>query len=347
VWRDSLDLLRIAEQGGIEIAWAAEHHGMEFWLAANPFSILADWAARTERIRLGVGVAVAPYWHPIRLAGESGLVDLFSDGRLELGIARGAFDYEFARMAGGLTPEEGRSYVFEMVPLLKKLWAGDVVHDGEHWRFPRATAAPKPLQKPHPPLWIAARDPASFDFALEEGMSIMSTPLSKPIAEVASLAGKLARALEEHPGAARPRWMVLRQSGVYERAADRTVMLDANVHHGKRFENLFSTDGNVINGFPQVLDVASGASGGHTHELIAEAMVIGTPEEVVLQLREYEALGVDNFCYNGCYGMCPALTRRSLELFVERVMPHFEEEKGSGLFSRPSDVAGSALMDGK
>ena len=140
-------------------AWAAEHHGLEFWHAPNPLTILTDWAARTTRIRLGVGVAVAPYWHPLRLAGEAGLVDIYSDGRLELGISRGAFNFEFARMANGITPEEGRSHVFEMVPLLKKLWAGDVEHRGKHWSFPTVTSAPKPLQKPHPPLWLAARDP--------------------------------------------------------------------------------------------------------------------------------------------------------------------------------------------
>ena len=104
VWKDSLDLLRIAEQGGMVTAWAAEHHGLEFWHAPNPLTILTDWAGRTTRIRLGVGVAVAPYWHPLRLAGEAGLVDVYSDGRLELGISRGAFNFEFARMANGITP---------------------------------------------------------------------------------------------------------------------------------------------------------------------------------------------------------------------------------------------------
>ena len=73
VWKGSLDLLHIAEQGGMVTAWAAEHHGLEFWHAPNPLTILTDWAARTTRIRLGVGVAVAPYWHPLRLAGEAGL----------------------------------------------------------------------------------------------------------------------------------------------------------------------------------------------------------------------------------------------------------------------------------
>ena len=310
-------------------AWAAEHHGLEFWHAPNPLTILTDWAARTTRIRLGVGVAVAPYWHPLRLAGEAGLVDIYSDGRLELGISRGAFNFEFARMANGITPEEGRSHVFEMVPLLKKLWAGDVEHRGRHWSFPAVTAAPKPLQKPHPPLWLAARDPASFDFAIRNGMNIMSTPLNKPIGEVVDLAGKLGAAVEANPGAARPRWMVLRAVGVALSASEIDAIVAANLLHGKRFEGLFSTEGNVVNGFPQILEQETGASGGHSAEAVREAMVLGPPDEVVEQLEAYAALGVDEFCYGGNYGLDPLRTRQSLELFVERVIPQFESRRGA------------------
>ena len=234
-------------------------------------------------------------------------------------------------MANGVTPEEGRSHVFEMVPLLKKLWAGDVEHRGKHWSFPTVTAAPKPLQKPHPPLWLAARDPASFDFAIRNGMNIMSTPLGKPIGEVANLAGKLAAALDANPGAERPRWMVLRTVGVAERTRDIDAIVAANVLHGKRFEGLFSTEGNVIDGFPQILEQEIGASGGHSGDAVRDAMVLGSPDEVVEQLEAYAALGIDEFCYGGNYGLDPARTRRSLELFVERVMPHFESRREAGV----------------
>ena len=324
VWRHSLELLRIAEEGGMCTAWAAEHHGLEFWHAPNPLTTLADWATRTRRIRLGVGVAVAPYWHPIRLAGEAGLVDIYSDGRLELGISRGAFNFEFERMAPGLTPDEGRSCVMEMVPLIKKLWAGDVAHEGEHWRFPVVTAAPKPVQQPHPPLWLAARDPASFDFAMKEGMHIMSTPLSKPLAEVENLAVKLRTALLDNPGVRRPRWMVLKAVGVARQARDLDAIVAANHNHARRFEGLFSTQGNVVNGFPQIHHTGSAASGAHDDAALRESMVLGDPDGVVEQLRAYAALGVDEFCYAGSYGLDPQRTIRSLELFVERVMPAFD-----------------------
>src|SRR5690606_35423977 len=146
----ALELVRIAEQGGFEIAFAAEHHTIELTIAPNPFTLLTHWAAHTDRIRLGTATVVAPYWHPIRLAGEAALTDILCDGRLEFGIARGAFQYEFDRMAGGIQQQEGVAYLKEIVPVVKALWAGDYAHDGQYWSFPRSTSVPKPLQKPHP-----------------------------------------------------------------------------------------------------------------------------------------------------------------------------------------------------
>jgi alkanesulfonate monooxygenase SsuD/methylene tetrahydromethanopterin reductase-like flavin-dependent oxidoreductase (luciferase family) len=323
VLHDYRDLLQIAEQGGMEVAWAAEHHCIELTIAPNPFILLTDWAAHTSKIRLGVGVVVAAYWHPIRLAEEAAMTDLYCDGRLELGLARGAFQYEFDRMSDGLTPEIGRSYLFEALPLLRKLWGGDVAHEGEHWQFPKATSVPKPVQQPGPPLWVAARDPSSFDYAVKNDINIMSTPLAKPIGEVENLSGKLATALGENPGCARPRWMVARTTGVADTFEETEGMVDASIEFGRRFEGLFSTSGTVENGFPQLEDVQAGAIGGHTRDAVRTAMVVGTPEDVVEQLKAYEALGVDSYCYNSNYDHDPVRTRRSLELFVERVMPHF------------------------
>ena len=70
----ALELVQMAEAGGFEIAWTPEHHTIEFTIAPNPFAILTHWAAHTTSIRLGTAVVVAPYWHPIRVAGEAALV---------------------------------------------------------------------------------------------------------------------------------------------------------------------------------------------------------------------------------------------------------------------------------
>ena len=97
-----LEMVQLADEAGFDTAWAAEHHAIEMTIAPAPFQLLAWWAAHTERIRLGTAVAVAAYWNPIRLAGESALLDLLSGGRLELGLGRGAYQREFDRIVPGL-----------------------------------------------------------------------------------------------------------------------------------------------------------------------------------------------------------------------------------------------------
>src|SRR5258708_1304515 len=91
----ALALVKDAEQGAFEIACAPEHHTIDLRVAPAPFALLTHWAAPTSTIRLGAAVVVAPYWHPIRVAGEGAMFDVLSDGRLEFGISRGAFQYEF------------------------------------------------------------------------------------------------------------------------------------------------------------------------------------------------------------------------------------------------------------
>jgi alkanesulfonate monooxygenase SsuD/methylene tetrahydromethanopterin reductase-like flavin-dependent oxidoreductase (luciferase family) len=102
LYDESLELSKMADDGGMFAVWTGEHHGMNLTIAPNPFLNLIDLALQTKNIRLGTGIIVAPFWHPIRLAGEAAMTDLIVDGRLDLGIARGAYSYEFERMMPGL-----------------------------------------------------------------------------------------------------------------------------------------------------------------------------------------------------------------------------------------------------
>ena len=319
------ELVQMADAGGFESAWAAEHHTIEFTIGPNPFSLLLHWAHHTKQIRLGTAVVVAPYWHPIKLASESALVDLLTGGRLEFGIGRGAYQHEFDRMAGGMPQEKGGDYMREMLPAIIKLWQGDYAHDGELWKWPNSTAVPKPLQKPYPPIWIAARDPHSFDFAIKIGAHIMSNPLSKPFGEMNVLRAKYEKAVTDNPGKPKPRWMVLRRACVYERAEDWRVPVEATMNYSRRFETLFKNLGGVKDGFPELADLKSLAnSADFGPETVRENLVFGTPDEVVKKLKMYEAVGTDVFLYGMSFGTPHEVSKRSLELFIKEVMPHFK-----------------------
>jgi alkanesulfonate monooxygenase SsuD/methylene tetrahydromethanopterin reductase-like flavin-dependent oxidoreductase (luciferase family) len=322
--RNALELVKLAEEGGFEIAWAAEHHTIELIAGPNPFGILTHWAAHTSRIRLGTAVVVAPYWHPIRVAGEAALLDVFSDGRLEFGIGRGAFQYEFDRMAGGMPQEEGGRYLREMLPVVQSLWRGDTEHHGELWDFPLSTSVPKPVQQPGPPVWVAARDPDTFAWAMASGANIMATPLSRPHAEVGILGQRFAETLAQVRPAMRPQFMMLRRTCVYPTSDDWRVPVEASIAHGRHFENLFRNIGGVHNGFPEPVELAQVVNrNDYRPETIRDSMVFGTPAEVVTKLKEYAAAGVDQFCYGATFGLPFATARRSLELFILEVMPHF------------------------
>ena len=125
VARHTLEMVQMADQGGFNIVWAAEHHALEMTIAPNPFSILTWWAGETDRIRLGTACVAAAYWHPIKVAGEAAFVDLISGGRLEFGIGSGAYQREFDRMHPGLKQSDAWQYMQEMLPAVRALWQGD------------------------------------------------------------------------------------------------------------------------------------------------------------------------------------------------------------------------------
>jgi alkanesulfonate monooxygenase SsuD/methylene tetrahydromethanopterin reductase-like flavin-dependent oxidoreductase (luciferase family) len=155
----------------------------------------------------------------------------------------------------------------------------------------------------------------------------MATPLTKPDSEVENLAGKLARAVADHPGAPRPRFMVLRRTCVYDRAEDWRIPAAAALEDARIFNGLFYNAAGVVNGFPTPMD-AEGRAGTPpppTAETLHRSLMFGTPEQVVARLRHYQRLGVDEYCYGPSVGVPHAFAMRSLELFGREVMPHFAE----------------------
>ena len=323
----TLEMVRMADAAGFEIAWAAEHHALEMTIAPNPFQILTWWAEHTTEIRLGVGVANAAYWHPIDLAGEAAFLDLISDGRLEFGIGSGAYQREFDRMKPGLDQRDSWRYMQEMLPVVQKLWQGDVEHNGEFWQFPTATSCPKPVQD-EVPVWVAARAPITFDYAVENGCNIMSWPLTMPMSEAEAYRGRLDDAIARNGGEWGGRWAMMRHTAVYDNDADARGAMNAIRRVLAQFGNLLMKSGDVINGFPQEVPLDSLEGNARVDpEMLAENLMFGSPERVVEKLRLYEALGVDGFIYYASMGMDMDQQKRSLGLFIDQVMPEFAEKE--------------------
>ena len=320
----TLEMVKMADAAGFEVAWAAEHHAMEMTIAPNPFQILTWWGEHAKNIRLGVGVVNAAYWHPINLAGEAAFLDLISDGRLEFGIGSGAYQREFDRMKPGLDQKDSWRYMQEMLPVVKELWKGDYEHDGEFWQFPSATSCPKPVQS-DVPVWVAARAPITFDYAVEHGCNIMSWPLTMPMSEAETYRGRLDDAIAKNGGKYDGQWAVMRHTAVYDNDADRQNALDSVRVQLSQFGNLMMKSGDVINGFPEQVPLESLEGNARTDpQMLEENLMFGTPEEVAGKLKKYEDLGVDSFIYYASMGMDMDQQKRSLKLFIDRVLPQYE-----------------------
>ena len=323
VAKHTLDMVQMAEDGGFNIVWAAEHHALEMTIAPNPFQILTWWAKETNNLRLGTAVVNAAYWHPINLAGEAAFLDLISGGRLEFGIGSGAYQREFDRMHPGLKQTEGWRYMQEMLPVVRALWQGDVAHNGEFWQFPSATSCPKPLQS-EVPVWVAARSPITYDYALREKCHVMCWPLTRRFKEAELYKKLLDEAVEKADNGFRPTFAMMRHAAVYDNQADKDEAIRAIQTVLGQFENLFRNMDDVHNGFPKKipLDELQGREQFHP-DMLEENLLFGSPDTVIQKLKRYEALGVDEFIYYASMGMDMAAQKRSMKLFCDEVIPAF------------------------
>ncbi|WP_420011882.1 LLM class flavin-dependent oxidoreductase [Tateyamaria sp.] len=323
LYDEFIGLCKMADDGGMRAIWTGEHHGMEFTIAPNPFTTIADLAHHTKNVRLGTGTVVVPFWHPIKLAGEAAMTDLITGGRLEIGAARGAYSYEYERMMPGLDAWEAGQRMRESLPLLRDLWGGDCAHEGEFYSFPATTTAPRPKQEDGPPIWVAARDPNSHAFAVQNGFNVQVTPLWQGDAEIDDLMAKFNTACNDYDGP-RPKIMLLHHTYVAADAED----ADRGARELSRFYNYFGAwfqnKRPVRQGLmKEISDDDIAGNKMMAAETLRRDLTIGTAQDVIDRLKRYEDLGYDEFSFWIDSGMSTERKRASLARFIDDVMPAF------------------------
>lgn len=323
LYEDFISLCQIADEGGMRAIWTGEHHGMEFTIAPNPFISIVDLARHTRQVRLGTGTIIAPFWHPIKLAGEAAMTDLVTGGRLELGIARGAYSYEYERLMPGLDAWQAGQRMRETLPLLRPLWQGDAAHEGEFYQFPATTSAPKPLQPEGPPIWVAARDPNSHEFAVQNGFNVQVTPLWQGIEEIESLMQKFNDACSSWSGPT-PKILLLHHTyvAIDEADAERAAIELSRFYNyfGAWFQNKKPvSQGHIQPLTQQEIDSNQMMSPAN----MKRDLTIGTSKQVIEQVKRYEALGYDEFSLWIDSGMSYERKKASLLRFIDEVMPAF------------------------
>lgn len=323
LYEEFISLCQMADEGGMRAIWTGEHHGMEFTIAPNPFLSIMDLAHRTRNVRLGTGTVIAPFWHPIKLAGEAAATDLMTGGRLELGIARGAYSYEYERLMPGLDAWDAGLRMRETAPLLRQLWKGDCAHDGKYYSFPASTSSPKPTQPGGPPVWIAARDPNSHEFAVQNGFNVQVTPLWQGDEEIETLMDRFNDACAGHDGP-RPKVLLLHHTYVGTDDGDIDQAVQDLTRYFAYFGAWFQNKRPVSQGLIQALTAEEIAANRMiSPEAIRRDLTIGTAPQVIDRLKRYEDLGYDEFALWIDSGMTAGRKRASLGRFIDDVMPAF------------------------
>ncbi len=319
-----IELCKMADEGGMRAVWTGEHHGMDFTIAPNPFINIVDLANQTDNLRLGTGTIVAPFWHPIKLAGEAAMTDLITGGRLELGVARGAYNFEYERLMPGMDAWEAGGRLRETVPAVQRLWQGDYAHEGEYYQFPSTTSAPRPLQQPGPPMWIAARDPNSHEFAVTNNCNVQVTPLWNGDPEIESLMQRFNDACAANPDVKRPKIMLLQHTYVGSTEVElQQAAKDLSrfyCYFGAWFKNERPV---TMASIEPLTEDEMRAMTLYSPEVIRENLCVGTSQQVIDRLKRYEDLGYDEYSFWIDNGMNAEAKRASLARFIDEVMPAF------------------------
>jgi alkanesulfonate monooxygenase SsuD/methylene tetrahydromethanopterin reductase-like flavin-dependent oxidoreductase (luciferase family) len=185
LYLDAIEQAKVADTAGFGIWWAVEHHGYPpFSYSSAPEMMLTAIAQHTEHIRLGHSGVLGPFAinHPIRIAERAAFLDNLSGGRVELGIAR-SVPNEWETF--GSDPDETRGEVAETLRMIPQMWDREVFE----WKSDRITIpprriVPKPLQRPHPPLWVTSATPDGFEGAGRLGVGVLATVMLQPVEQL-------------------------------------------------------------------------------------------------------------------------------------------------------------------
>jgi alkanesulfonate monooxygenase SsuD/methylene tetrahydromethanopterin reductase-like flavin-dependent oxidoreductase (luciferase family) len=174
LYKETLEQCRLADQVGFDNLWFVEHHFLTgFSGSPCPEVMFGALSQVTKRIRIGFGVSILPYHHPIRVAERVAMVDQLTDGRVEFGTGR---SNAYEQMGLGVDPRDTRAMWEESITMLPQIWQSDEFSwEGRFWKVPPRRVLPKPYQKPHPRMYLACTQTESFKLAADKGIGVLSS----------------------------------------------------------------------------------------------------------------------------------------------------------------------------
>ena len=171
---EMMDQVVLAEGLGFRSVWLADHQFRTEWSHSSaPDVTLGAISQRTSQIRLGIAVAVPPVEHPLHIAARTATLDILSNGRVDLGVGRSGYPYQMAAFGTDLANATGM--VDEALEIIPRAWTeGEFTYQGEYFNIPPREVHPKPVQKPHPPIWLGCSQEETFRKAGELGLGCLA-----------------------------------------------------------------------------------------------------------------------------------------------------------------------------
>jgi alkanesulfonate monooxygenase SsuD/methylene tetrahydromethanopterin reductase-like flavin-dependent oxidoreductase (luciferase family) len=183
IYHQATQQVKLADRLGYHSVWTVEHHFLAEWsYSSAPEVWYGALSQLTSHIRLGHGVSLLPipFNHPARVAERIAVLDIMSDGRVECGTGRSITEQELGGF--NINPEDSRPMWEEAVAELPKMWTQHIYegHEGKYFKMPPREVIPKPVQKPHPPLWLACTQPSTWEVAGRKGIGALGFGISEP-----------------------------------------------------------------------------------------------------------------------------------------------------------------------
>jgi alkanesulfonate monooxygenase SsuD/methylene tetrahydromethanopterin reductase-like flavin-dependent oxidoreductase (luciferase family) len=337
VIRNVVDDATLADALGFDTFWLGEHHFTRHGIYGNTLTLAAHLAARTSTIRLGTAVVVLPLHHPIRVAEEAAMVDVLSNGRLDLGLGAGYQRLEFDGM--GIDINESRARFKETLELLLHAWQdtpfefeGTFYRRGDDGR--EIQVLPKPTQSPHPPVYIAvSTSPETIEFAAELGFPIMVGGPTDIMGIAPQVVQRWQEAMGRH-GKDASGIDIPCAKGIYVAPTDAEAEADIAAVDSQWDLKLLAQIGSPISAGGEIPPGYEHWEGRHKDRAqwtaesttsTGSAALIGSPETVAERLADLGESGLTSiFGGFGLPGMPHRNVQRSIELFGKEVLPRFK-----------------------
>ncbi len=337
VYDHCLEQVMLADELGFDYVWAVEHHFLEEYSHCSaPDLFLTACAMKTKQIRVGHGIVVCvpEINHPVRIAERAATLDILSDGRLEFGTGRSATWTELGGFRAN--PDTTKATWDEIVRAVPKMWTQErYAHDGICFSMPERAVLPKPLQKPHPPMWVAVTSPGTELDAADRGLG----SLGLTFGDFASQ--------EKRGEVYRQRIKNCEPAGSFVTESIATVNFlychpdeETGIRTGRRLAGTFGYMASQLVSARETYATRSYQSLGLLPQLrrpstgpgtapgVPDGLCIGNPERIIRAVKNWESAGADcvNFLMNVLEIIPQEEVLGSLRLFAKEVMPHFRSE---------------------